>query len=264
VASETPTKSRSRRQPPYRHDPRVGRCKHCGLPNDPFGSCKRKACPGYVKLWLRDTRCVLRAGLCAYEGDRVAVLTLTPPQARLLPWDKSACVVRTAHRCSGTLGCRVQLAYAVRFNRSAARRARDLHREARRLANRKTGTELDLLARVWEMQQRGVVHAHYVLPFADADVPTVRAYAEIVRKLAPDPQFAFGYVRLTAHSPSDAASYCTKDLARTVRDPSAPSRICWVSPRLQRLSGRSMRGERLNRAEWHRQQHERKREATSE
>ena len=250
MSPETPNQSRSPRQPPYRLNRRNGRCPECGRSFDPWGTCKRKSCPGYQSLWIRDCCEVVRGSFAAYEGDHVAVLSLTAPGARQLPWDLAACRVHNPHRCRGSLGCRVQRDCAIAFNRTASERGRDLHREARRLAKKSSGRPVELLGKFWELQQRGVVHGHLVLGFADEDENAVRTYAKILHRIAPDFDFGFTQSRLSIVTPNAAAAYCSKALSKTVAEYSAPGRIHWIAPRLQRASGRSMRGERRKRAEW--------------
>jgi hypothetical protein len=68
-------------------------------------SCKRRDCPGYARLYLRDQAERLRANLAAWDG-KTCLVTLTAPGADVLPWDGRRCRPGK-HRCSGVHGCRV-------------------------------------------------------------------------------------------------------------------------------------------------------------
>jgi hypothetical protein len=54
------------------------------------GNCKRRDCPSYAGIYLRDQAERLRVNLVAWEG-RTCLVTLTAPGADVLPWDRSAC-----------------------------------------------------------------------------------------------------------------------------------------------------------------------------
>ena len=69
------------------------------------GRCKRRDCPGYAPIYLRDQAERLRQNLAAWDG-KTCLVTLTAPGAYELPWDRSKCPPGE-HVCSGKLGCRV-------------------------------------------------------------------------------------------------------------------------------------------------------------
>lgn len=75
--------------------------------------CKRRDCPGYVDLWMRDQSVRLLENLWRYEGA-VCMVTLTPPGRDQLPWDRHRCTHPPGAACSGTLGCRVVASYLSR------------------------------------------------------------------------------------------------------------------------------------------------------
>jgi hypothetical protein len=51
------------------------------------GRCKRRDCPGYAGIYLRDQAERLRVNLAAWDG-KTCLVTLTGPGAELLPWDR--------------------------------------------------------------------------------------------------------------------------------------------------------------------------------
>src|SRR5581483_2162868 len=85
------------------------------------GRCKRRACPSYAPIYLRDQAERVAANLRVWDG-KTCMLTLTAPGRDRLPWDRRHCAARGKHRCSGTLGCRVNEAEAARWNADVTRR----------------------------------------------------------------------------------------------------------------------------------------------
>jgi hypothetical protein len=128
-------------------------------------SADREKCPEYSRVWAGDQRRKLFANLEAYGGE-VLMSAVTAPGANVLPWDESVCAALGHHTHSGMLGCRVVRGAADEFNRSAPDRWRRLHRRAYQETVRKQGPKsVRLLARVWEVQTRGVLHSHPVLGY---------------------------------------------------------------------------------------------------
>src|SRR4051812_45776064 len=164
----------------------------CGrlIPED-VRRCSARTCPEYAPTWARDTRRRL------LENLRIVPLTVmfsvTAPGSDLYPFDPSFCSHRPVHKCSGRLGCRVQLDMARAFNLNAGGWWSQLHRAAKVRADRQTGHKGKLLARVWEKQRRGLAHIHGVISVA---TPTERAWAKAyvtaLREIAP--RYGFGFV----------------------------------------------------------------------
>jgi hypothetical protein len=129
--------------------------------------CKRRDCPAYAGIYLRDQAERLRANLAAWEG-KTCLVTLTAPGADVLSWDKSKCP-RGKHVCSGKLGCRVHWAAAAGWNSTVTKRLGELLKVAREQTRRKHGkARVDVLGYVCEAQQRGVFHPHLVLGYRTA------------------------------------------------------------------------------------------------
>jgi len=96
-------------------------------------------------------------------------MTLTAPGADELPWDTRSCPP-DPHRCSGRLGCRVEVGAAATWNSTVTKRLGDLLKVAREQVRRAHGSKVKVrvLAYVCEAQQRGVFHPHVVLGYATA------------------------------------------------------------------------------------------------
>jgi hypothetical protein len=224
------------------------RCAVCGRPFDRFGRCRRRKCPAYTHVWVRDQRERLTVNLPAFSaGPRAVCMTaVTAPGADLLPWDKSACREQGRHRCTGTLGCRV--ADADAYNLTAPRRFSAMHRTASRRASRRSGCEFILLARVWEIQKRGVLHVHLVL--ACETEPQHRgaaAYARTLSGLARSNGFGHVDRAIKPTSGETAAVYCGKEISETIKASTCPGRVVWISHRLTAITGCTTRALRQRR-----------------
>lgn len=241
------------------------RCRACGRPVFGAGEvCKSRKCPEYSHTWAGDVRQKLFQNLAAYDGE-VLLSAVTAPGADLLPWDESACAHRGEHKHSGRLGCRVDRRTAREWNESASDRWRRLHRRARQETLRRCGPgSVALLTRVWEVQERGVLHVHPVLGYGSArQMAGARAYLQRLADLAP--QYGFGFVH---HHPDkvkpqpavQAAAYVSSyfvigkghkaALAESVRSPSMPKSIVHVSVDLTMETRCTMRNLRLRRLLW--------------
>ena len=219
---------------------RLGTCTCCGAPLYGIARCTRRRCPGYQYLWVRDNREILHTNLSAYdEGNGTVILaTITGPGARQLPWDERACRGLGPHECSGNLGCLVNAEQAIAFNLTASKRLATMHRLAAQAVQRRVCHRPVVLARVWERQRRGVVHAHLVLGCGtDTHRNAARAYLARLHELAPRHGFGFAHSRASLREPIEAAIYCSKALRETVRDPSSPRVIVWISRRLTTRTG---------------------------
>jgi hypothetical protein len=228
-------------------------------------------CPGYCALWAGDVRRKVFSALEAYE-DELRSRGVKEPRVRLgavtapgveggLPWDESVCADRGPHKHSGLDGCRVIAEAASLFNERASAWWSELHHEASQAVLRKLGFRPVLLARIWELQKRGVLHVHPLLGYS---TPTERAAADLyfqeLARLAP--AHGFGYLerkRKTMAAKASAAylsGYFVKgkrgklSLTETVKSAEMPRSIVYVAPWLSQKSGWTMRSLRLKRFLW--------------
>lgn len=241
----------------------IRRCRSCGRQLFGRGSvCRSRRCPEYGPVWAGDQRQKLFRNLETLPGD-ILLSAVTAPGAGLLPWDTQQCAALGEHRHSGKLGCRVSRVAAREWNESAADRWRRLHRRAYQDAVKRVGKRsVFLVARVWEMQARGVLHVHPVLAFGTArQMAGARCYLARLAELAP--QYGFGFVH---HSPKhvkpqpaqNAAAYLSsyfvkgkrgkETLWESARSPAMPRSIVHVSVKLTQQTGCTMRTLRLKRA----------------
>lgn len=153
-----------RRVEERRAESTIRRCRSCGRQLFGRGSvCRSRRCPEYGPVWAGDQRQKLFRNLETLPGD-ILLSAVTAPGAGLLPWDTQQCAALGEHRHSGKLGCRVSRVAAREWNESAADRWRRLHRRAYQDAVKRVGKRsVFLVARVWEIQARGVLHVHPVL-----------------------------------------------------------------------------------------------------
>jgi hypothetical protein len=200
------------------------------------------------------------------HGTEAVLFSITAPGADHLPWDLNACRVAGEHRHSGELGCQVESGQALLWNESAQHRFSTAQREAKRRADialRRLGSKrrISKCLSWWELQKRGVLHAHVALPMGDAEERYwSRAYVTAWEQLAG--RFWFGYVDRWQKIESKAqpservgryvAGYTLGgkgkvSLARAVRDPRMPPRTFHINRRLTAVSKATMRNARLNR-----------------
>ncbi len=158
-----------RRVEERRAESAIRRCRSCGRQLFGRGSvCRSRRCPEYGPVWAGDQRQKLFRNLETLPGN-ILLSAVTAPGAGLLPWDTQQCAALGEHRHSGKLGCRVCKVAAREWNESAADRWRRLHRRAYQDAVKRVGKRsVFLVARVWEMQARGVLHVHPVLAYGTA------------------------------------------------------------------------------------------------
>ncbi len=242
-------------------------------------SCKRRDCPRYAPIYLRDQAERLRANLAAWDGE-TCLVTLTAPGAGELPWDRSKCP-EGEHVCAGRLGCRVEWAAAVAWNSTVTERLGDLLKVAREATRRRHGgkARVHVLAYVCEAQQRGVFHPHVVLGYRTAaDRAALDTFRETLRRKRG--AYGFGTGRRGSFDPgqperfgaSDAGRYISKylrpDGAKTTfvplleavarmtpRDPATGRlvrlvRPVYISPVLTRRTGVTMGYLRYRRWAW--------------
>jgi hypothetical protein len=142
-------------------------CPACGRSQWGSTRCKRRDCPAYAPICLRDQAERFRANLAAWDG-RTCLVTLTAPGSSKLPWDRAKCP-SGRHTCSGRLGCRVDATAAAEWNATVTKRLGDLLKAAREQTRRKHGkARVEIVGYVCEAQQRGVFHPHLVLGYRTA------------------------------------------------------------------------------------------------
>jgi hypothetical protein len=252
-----------RRVEERRAESTIRRCRSCGRQLFGRGNvCRSRRCSEYGPVWAGDQRQKLFRNLETLSGD-ILLSAVTAPGAEVLPWDTQQCSALGEHRHSGKLGCRVRRASAREWNESAADRWRRLHRRAYQDAVKRAGKRsVFLVARVWEMQARGVLHVHPVLAYGTArQMAGARCYLARLAELAP--QYGFGFVH---HSPKHVkpqpaqnaaaylASYFVKGkrgketLWESARSSAMPRSIVHVSVKLTQQTGCTMRTLRLKRA----------------
>lgn len=231
----------------------------------------RRDCPGYSPLWAGDVRRKLFEALQAYDAERrehfyanvqVRMITVTAPGVdHGLPWDEGHCRWRGKHRHSGTVGCRVLPEAAEEWNGGAASRWRELHKRAGN-CSRIGGSRVRVLARMWELQKRGVLHVHLLVGYTGKrEKACADRYVSALSRLAPDYVFGFVDRKPNVKEPSAGAAYLAAyfvsgkgsklSLHESVREPGLPPSICYVKAELSQRSGVTMRSLRLRRFLWH-------------
>lgn len=223
-----------------------------------------RTCPPYSELWAGDQRRKIFAALHAYAdstgvGDSaaVAMITITAPgQEAGLTWDRSVCGHVSGERCSGPDGCRVRSDAAATWNGLAPGWWRTLHHEAKQAAERRTGAVVMMLLRVWEMQRRGLLHAHVTVGCTSpAERIACLVYQQELAARAAAQGFGFVDRKQDVREPSAAAAYLSSyfvsgrkgklSLTESVRQPDMPPSIIYVAPWLTQRSGLTMRSLRL-------------------
>ncbi len=225
--------------------------------------CRRRTCPSYSHLWAGDQRRKLFVNLDGYADlapvDRraaVMMTTVTAPGADVLPWSND-CAVMGDHGHSGPIGCRVDPLKAGAWNASAPARWRRLHRQAYTMGVR-AGRKPTMLARVWEMQWRGVLHVHPVLGYTTASEQlAARLYLRHLDELASSYGFGFVERKRRVKTARDAARYLSSyfvtgskkkaTLQQSVMHKGMPRSIVHVSTDLTMRTGCTMRRLRLAR-----------------
>lgn len=233
----------------------VGRCEACGRTRYTAAkTCRRRACPGYVDIWLGDNRIRLLENLLAFDGE-VVMPTVTAPS---LLWS-SDCEGLGEHKHSGNLGCRVEAEAAREFNCTADKRHSRLHKAAAQRTYRRYGSYPKRLAYVPELQARGVIHWHVVLAW---DTPLNRRlsrhYVRQLHELSQSCGLGFVDRKLSARPARIAAFYISKYLTKVeqgglrelVVTQQAPVRAVYVHRALTAETRCTMRNLRLRRFIW--------------
>jgi hypothetical protein len=184
--------------------------------------CKRRDCPAYAGIYLRDQAERLKANLAAWEG-KTCLATLTAPGADVLAWDKSKCP-EGKHVCSGKLGCRVSWVAAAGWNATVTKRLGDLLKVARERTRRKHGkARVEVLGYVCEAQQRGVFHPHVVLGYRTAaDRAALDTFVDTLRRKRGS--YEFGTGRRGSFDPGTPDRFSAGDAARYVSKYLRPDR----------------------------------------
>jgi len=234
--------------------------------------CRRRTCPGYVKVWLRDQRSVFMAAMAKYRG-RATMVTITAGGRDAFPWDRSRCVHPRRERCAGSKGCKVDAFDAAEWNRTAAKRLRLLNRAARSYARRRfpRGALPELVGYVAQDQQRGLLHFHLALGYSNP--AAVGAYIDGLQRgllrhgfgpqldrgrLSENPQSLGSYMARYLDPAKYADSFvqvlgaverCERS-HRLAGDARSVLRPVYVSPKAMRRSGRTMELERFKRRHW--------------
>jgi hypothetical protein len=203
-------------------------------------------------IWAGDQRQKLFRNLDALPGE-ILLGAVTAPGAADLPWEAGACSGLGTHEHSGRLGCRVDPAKARQWNESAPGEWRRLHRRAYQDTVKRCGRgSVWLVARVWEMQTRGVLHVHPVLAYGTARQRTgARFYVARLAELASSCGFGFVERKVkpqpAVHAAAYLSSYFVKGrrgkatLWESARSEAMPRSIVHVSVRLTQETGCTMR-----------------------
>jgi hypothetical protein len=152
----------------------------------------------------------------------------------------------------------VLAAPAAAFNKHAPAWFSELHRRASQAALRATGRRPVLIARVWELQRRGILHAHLILGYSTlAEKAAVDVYQRELAARAS--RHGFGYVdrKRQVREAKPAAAYLSSyfvsgrkgkiALTETVKSREMPPSIAYVNPVFTQHSGITMRSLRQRR-----------------
>ena len=198
-------------------------------------------------------------------GPMVALSAVTPPGKDELPYDESYCARLGPHVHGKRYGCQIDKEALWAWAQSQSRRWKGLHNAARNATIRKGGRCLPLLTRVWEPQARGAAHVHPVFALANPDdVRIAFLYFEELARLAP--KYGFGFVgtkkgsSVQILSGERAAAYLSSYFVRgskekatlqeNARNPYMPHLLIWVSPKVTKVTGITMRMLRRLRHLW--------------
>ena len=137
----------------------------------------------YVRVrHRRNVARVGRSGWLDRPTDRGYFVTLTAPGEDILPWDSSQCRHGYETPCSGSIGCRCQLAPLLAWNESLPMRWSHFVEYVRREI-RKIDPRADCqFFKTYEPQKRGAEHAHVMFRFTG--VITDETIRRVLRKCA--------------------------------------------------------------------------------
>ena len=183
---------------------------------------------------------------CLLELDAVALVTITAPgEDAGLVWDRAHCSHPEDDRCSGPKGCRVVAGAADAWNDQAGRSWGQLHRVAAQIARRCCGPGPLIAAKVWEVQERGVLHLHLVVPSA-AGIERARVDAYVAALEQHGTRHGFGFVSVRHRfdgkaSGARAAGYCAKYVGKAAGAEMTLARPIYVGAFLTQAVGLTMR-----------------------
>jgi hypothetical protein len=186
----------------------------------------------------------------------VALSAVTPPGQDELPYDESYCAHLGPHVHGKRYGCRIEGEALRAWSYDISRRWKRLHNAARNATIREGGRCLPLLTRVWEPQARGAAHVHPVFALnSPNDVKIAQLYFDQLARLAPNHGFGFvGTKKGSSYqtlSGVRAAAYLSSYFVRgskekatlqeNARNPYMPHLLIWVSPKVTKVTGITMR-----------------------
>jgi hypothetical protein len=186
----------------------------------------------------------------------VALSAVTPPGQDELPYDESYCADLGLHVHGKRYGCRIDEDALAQWSSDISKRWKRLHNAARNATKREAGRMLPLLTRVWEPQARGAAHVHPVFALANTDDARIAfLYFEQLARLAPS--HGFGFVGMKEGSSAQilsgdrAAAYLSSYFVRgskekatlqeNARNPYMPHLLIWVSAKVTKVTGITMR-----------------------
>ncbi len=244
-----------------------GWCPHCYHDLWQGRSCKRRTCPGYAPVYLRDQAERLKAALAEWDGE-TTIATLTAPGEDVLPWDPRLCRLESPHKHSGPNGCQVDPWAAAFWNKTATKRLSRLIHTARERVRRARVARPEVLATVLELK-RGVFHAHVVIGYYGYSREGLDLFLDALDELRGD--YGFGTSRSGGfnrgvpgmysgpHAGAYTSKYLRPDGAKgsfvpallkieqiverdpETRRPKEQVRPVYVNPRLTKKSGVTMR-----------------------
>jgi len=226
--------------------------------------CKKRTCEICGLRWAKDWRRVLFTNL-KEAGPMVALSAVTPPGQDELPYDESYCAHLGPHVHGKRYGCRIDAQALIDWSSDISKRWKRLHNAARNATKREGGRCLPLLTRVWEPQARGAAHVHPVFALATPDDARIAfLYFEQLARLAPSHGFGFVGTKKGSSvqilSGERAAAYLSSYFVRgskekatlqeNARNPYMPHLLIWVSPKVTKVTGITMRMLRRLRHLW--------------
>lgn len=229
-----------------------------------FRPCKKRTCEICGLRWAKDWRRVMFANF-KEAGPKVALSAVTPPGQNELPYDEKYCAHLEPHVHGKRYGCRIDEEALRAWSSDISKRWKRLHNAARNATIRKGGRCLPLLARVWEPQARGAAHVHPVFALTTPDDARIAfLYFEQLARLAPSHGFGFVGTKKGSSvqilSGERAAAYLSSYFVRgskekatlqeNARNPYMPHLLIWVSAKVTKVTGVTMRRLRRVRHLW--------------
>jgi hypothetical protein len=192
-------------------------CEHCGRRLFEEFRCQFRFCPSRISLYFGDQAKVLRVNLAAWGDRPITMFSLTAGGADTSHgrWDTLRCAHRGPHTHTGLSGCRVRRLEAAVWNAQAPERWGKLRDAVYSQVRRRYGkVRVVILGVVWQLQSRGLLHAHVVVGFEAGGLgeDVIAFYRRSMRKLMPQYGFARGRYgfhggRTDRFGARDAANY---------------------------------------------------------